>query len=357
VKPAHLSKPVTRCASDCSLNRKTASTWPSDATQTQSPPARPLATAADGSCGRRALADDDFFSHGITSTSSTGAPKSCTCWGPYRRLLLPVSARAHDHGTLLRCGSPRSERAMAHSTVRRTVMSGVVLRILTRHLLAPVRWVLLLGNALAILLCGMVMTGWRGPAAVDEITGTPYWPWQALVVMVTLGLVAVTTSIASVRSSGWARAVLVVTTLACSLLAVEVFRSASWDGSSRLSGSCSCSSRRHSRPVARLMEATRCALAFAPFALAAVAVHLSSDVDRAMSSLQALQLSRTRSAGSARRRRSSVSGTTPTLHRYVHVLARRTDGRLVTQLGRPRSRCHRLLPRLPSRESDRPRLR
>ncbi len=38
------------------------------------------------------------------------------------------------------------------------------------------------------------------------------------------------------------------------------------------------------------MEATRCALAFAPFALAAVAVHLSSDVDRAMSSLQALQL-------------------------------------------------------------------
>ncbi len=142
---------------------------------------------------------------------------------------------------------------MAHSTVRRTVMSGVrlrVLRILTRHLLAPVRWVLLLGNALAILLCGMVITGWRGPAEVNEITGTPYWPWQALVVMVTLGLVAVTISIASVRSSGWARAVLVVTALACSLLAVEVFRSAPWDGSSRSSGSCSCSSRRHSRPVA-----------------------------------------------------------------------------------------------------------
>ncbi|MFK5634066.1 hypothetical protein [Ornithinimicrobium sp. LYQ103] len=189
---------------------------------------------------------------------------------------------------------PVADGASRPPGTRERLRSGLDLRlqrILTPHLIAPVRWALLAGQVLALLLCVVVATGWRGPTEVDRIVGATYRPWQALLTMVALGTIAVAVSIASSRSRGWRRAALFVAGLVVTLLAVAALPSSGWGRAAAVVGT-GCTVLALSLPArGRVLEATRCLLASVPFVAAVVAaVVLGSDVDRALSALRADQL-------------------------------------------------------------------
>ena len=158
------------------------------------------------------------------------------------------------------------------------------------HLSRPIGVVVLVAQVLAALLCLVVLTGWRGPAVTNELTGATYWPWQSLMTMVALGAVAMTLSVGAVRSSLPRRLLLSAGGLVLTLLAVDALPLHSarpW----LAAGAVLCTAVAlllPSRPPS--FDAIRCGVVLLPFLMGFIATLRSTDVDQALAALRAGQL-------------------------------------------------------------------
>lgn len=146
--------------------------------------------------------------------------------------------------------------------------------------------VVILGQVVAALLCLMVATGWRGPAVVNEISGSTYWPWQSLITVVALGLVTVTLSIGAVRSPLVRRVLLSGAAVVLALFTMDALPI----GPARpwlVAIGIACTAVGLALPPGRPgWEAVRCAVAFAPFLMAFVATVRGSAVDQALAAIR-----------------------------------------------------------------------
>ena len=178
------------------------------------------------------------------------------------------------------------------SLKRRMVVSAQARarRVGTSHLSPPIRIALTASQVVALLLCVLVLTGWRGPAVLIELTGTTYWPLQSLVTMVALGLVAVNLSVGAARSPLARRLLLAAAVLVLTLLAVDALPLDS-DRPWWACGAIACAVGGLMLPATRpAWEGIRCVIVFLPFAGAAVATMRSTDVDQALAAIRASQL-------------------------------------------------------------------
>ncbi len=145
---------------------------------------------------------------------------------------------------------------------------------------------MLLAQALAAVLCLMILTGWRGPAVLNRFTGTPYWPWQSILTVVALGVITVTTTIACVRSTPARRALLSGVAVVLALLTMDALGL----GSARVwlvvLGLASLVTALALPPGGRDRETVRCALAAVPALMALVATVRSSDVEQALAAVR-----------------------------------------------------------------------
>ncbi len=161
------------------------------------------------------------------------------------------------------------------------------LRVSSPNLDPAVRVVVVLGHLVAVLLCLMVATGWRGPEVVNTITGDTYWPWQSLITVVALGLATEAVTVGAVRSRALARVPLSGTAAVLALLtlgSLPVGPAHGW----LVALGCACTAVALALPPGRSgRETARCVLVATVPAMAFTATVRNSDVDQALDALRA----------------------------------------------------------------------
>ena len=156
----------------------------------------------------------------------------------------------------------------------------------TTNLERAVMVVVVAGHLVAAVLCLMIVTGWRGPSVLNEITGSSYWPWQSALTVVSLGLTTVALSIGAVRSPGVRRVLLSVAAVVLTVFAMDALPL----GPARpwlVGAGVACAVVSLTIPPGSpARETLRCTVAFVPFLMALVATVRSSDVDQALLALR-----------------------------------------------------------------------
>jgi hypothetical protein len=160
------------------------------------------------------------------------------------------------------------------------------LRASTSNLERAVVVVVVLGHVVAVLLCLMIVTGWRGPSVVNTISGSTYWPWQALITVAALGVITVALSIGAVRSPWVRRVMLSATAVILTLFAMDALPL----GPARLwlvGAGIACTAVALVLPPGRpARETLRCTVASAPFLMAFIATARSTDIDQALAAIR-----------------------------------------------------------------------
>lgn len=164
-----------------------------------------------------------------------------------------------------------------------------VRRVLTPHLAPSIRVLLIASQLLVVVLCVMVLTGWRGPAVTNDFTGALYWPWQALITVLAMGILATCLGVVAVRSRLPARLALSAGVVVLTLLAVDAVPLGplrAW----------LCGLMLMSAVVGLLLpsrgvwETIRCILVLAPFVVAFFSTLSSTGMDQALVAIRAQQL-------------------------------------------------------------------
>lgn len=168
-------------------------------------------------------------------------------------------------------------------------------RALPRSMNRAVAVTVLAGYGLIVVVAAAILIGWRGPSQVT--LGVSYWPVQALLTTVTLGVISTAVTIAAVRSSWWPRLALSGVAIVLALVSLDALPL----GPGRLPvlvvSLVASVGALVGRQGSTARESVRCLLASVPFVVGLMAQLVASDIDRALVALQNAQLIPTAAIG------------------------------------------------------------